>query len=142
MASRISLTEVPLYPFWEKSETALDSALMLYLLHEAPPQDQTMEMMLTMLEYGAAKEGEDFFTQALIDSEKYFHPDDVENFHEDFTKENIMRDIREHGSFRIHYRLMLDGVPTRATLVIAPFREGEKERLVAGIKACKNKDKQ
>ena len=46
------------YPFWEKSETALDSALMLYLLHEAPPQDQTMEMMLTMLEYGAAKEGD------------------------------------------------------------------------------------
>ena len=25
-------------PFWEKSETALDSALMLYLLHEAPPE--------------------------------------------------------------------------------------------------------
>lgn len=45
-------------PFWEKSETALDSALMLYLLHEAPPEDQTMEMMLQMLEYGAAKEGD------------------------------------------------------------------------------------
>ena len=45
-------------PFWEKSETALDSALMLYLLHEAPPEDRTMEMMLTMLEYGAAKEGD------------------------------------------------------------------------------------
>ena len=30
---------------------------MLYLLHEAPPEEQTMEMMLTMLEYGAAKEG-------------------------------------------------------------------------------------
>ena len=45
-------------PFWEKSETALDSALMLYLLHEAPPEDQTMEMMLYMLENGAAKEGD------------------------------------------------------------------------------------
>ena len=45
-------------PFWEKSETALDSALMLYLLHEAPPEDQTMEMMLQMLEYSAAKEGD------------------------------------------------------------------------------------
>ncbi len=32
---------------------------MLYLLHEAPPEEQTMEMMLTMLEYGAAKEDED-----------------------------------------------------------------------------------
>lgn len=45
-------------PFWEKSEIALDCALMLYLLHEAPPEEQTMEMMLTMLEYGAAKEGD------------------------------------------------------------------------------------
>ena len=52
-------------PFWEKSETALDSALMLYLLHEAPPQDQTMEMMLTMLEYGAAKEGDGDHVSAL-----------------------------------------------------------------------------
>ena len=34
-------------PFWEKSEIALDSALMLYLLHESPPYEQTMEMMLT-----------------------------------------------------------------------------------------------
>ena len=52
-------------PFWEKSETALDSALMLYLLHEAPPGDQNMEMMLTMLEYGAAKEGDGDHVSAL-----------------------------------------------------------------------------
>lgn len=52
-------------PFWEKSETALDSALMLYLLHEAPPQDQTMEMMLYMLENGAAKEGDGDHVSAL-----------------------------------------------------------------------------
>ena len=25
---------------------------MLYLLHEAPPEEQTLEMLLTMLEYG------------------------------------------------------------------------------------------
>lgn len=30
-------------PFWEKSEIALDSALMLYLLHEAPPEDPFWE---------------------------------------------------------------------------------------------------
>ena len=52
-------------PFWEKSETALDCALMLYLLHEAPPEEQTMEMMLTMLEYGAAKEGDGDYQSPL-----------------------------------------------------------------------------
>ena len=52
-------------PFWEKSEIALDSALMLYLLHEAPPEEQTMEMMLTMIEYGGAKEDDDDFKSPL-----------------------------------------------------------------------------
>lgn len=52
-------------PFWEKSETALDAALMLYLLHEAPPWEQTMEMILTMIEYGAAKEDSDDYKSPL-----------------------------------------------------------------------------
>ena len=52
-------------PFWEKSETALDAALMLYLLHEAPPEEQTMEMLLTMIEYGGAKEDDDDYKSPL-----------------------------------------------------------------------------
>lgn len=46
-------------PFWEKSETALDAALMLYLLHEAPVEDQNMETILYMIENGGAKEEDD-----------------------------------------------------------------------------------
>ena len=53
-------------PFWEKSETALDSALMLYLLHEAPPEDQNMETILYMIENGGAKEEDDDY-QSLLD---------------------------------------------------------------------------
>lgn len=52
-------------PFWEKSETALDAALMLYLLHEAPPEEQTMEMLLTMIEYGAVKEDDGEYKSPL-----------------------------------------------------------------------------
>jgi type IV secretion system protein VirD4 len=52
-------------PFWEKSEIALDSALMLYLLHEAPPEEQTFEMVLTMIEYGGAKEDNDDYKSPL-----------------------------------------------------------------------------
>ena len=33
-------------PFWEKSETALLQALMLYLLHEAPPEEQNFSMIM------------------------------------------------------------------------------------------------
>lgn len=52
-------------PFWEKAETALDSALMLYLLHEAPPEEQTLEMLLTMIEYGGAKEDDEEYQSPL-----------------------------------------------------------------------------
>lgn len=52
-------------PFWEKSETALDAALMLYLLHEAPPEEQNMEMILTMIEYGGAKEDDEDYQSPL-----------------------------------------------------------------------------
>lgn len=52
-------------PFWEKSETALLSALMLYLLHEAPPEEKTMEMILTMIEFGGAKEDDDDYQSPL-----------------------------------------------------------------------------
>ena len=52
-------------PFWEKSETALDSALMLYLLHEAPPEDQNMETILYMIENGGAKKEDDDYPSPL-----------------------------------------------------------------------------
>ena len=52
-------------PFWEKSETALDSALMLYLLHEAPVEDQNMETILYMIENGGAKEEDDDYQSPL-----------------------------------------------------------------------------
>lgn len=52
-------------PFWEKSETALDSALMLYLLHEAPVEDQNMETILYMIENGGAKEEDDNYQSPL-----------------------------------------------------------------------------
>ena len=36
-------------PFWEKSETALLQALMLYLLHEAPPEEQNFSVVMEMI---------------------------------------------------------------------------------------------
>lgn len=43
-------------PFWEKSEIALDTALMLYLLHEAPPDEQNFEMLMFLIENAAVEE--------------------------------------------------------------------------------------
>lgn len=52
-------------PFWEKSEIALDSAIIFYLLYEAPPEEQTLEMVLCMLSYAGAKEENDDYKSAL-----------------------------------------------------------------------------
>ncbi len=52
-------------PFWEKSEIALDTALILYLLHEAPPEEQNLEMVMYMIENGGAKEDNDDYQSPL-----------------------------------------------------------------------------
>ena len=52
-------------PFWEKSEIALDTALILYLLHEAPPEEQNLEMVMYMIENGGAREDDDDFQSPL-----------------------------------------------------------------------------
>lgn len=52
-------------PFWEKSEIALDTALILYLLHEAPTEEQNLEMVMYMIENGGAREDSDDFQSPL-----------------------------------------------------------------------------
>ena len=47
-------------PFWEKSETALLEALMLYLYHYAPEDEQNFTMVIEMLNYAEVKEEEDY----------------------------------------------------------------------------------
>jgi len=50
-------------PFWEKSETALLQALMFFLLHEAPLEEQNFGMVMIMLEYaGASEENEQYIS--------------------------------------------------------------------------------
>ena len=52
-------------PFWERSETALLQALMLYLLHEAPPREQTLGMVMELLESAEVKEEDENYQSPL-----------------------------------------------------------------------------
>lgn len=52
-------------PFWEKAEIALDSALMLYLLSEAPKDEQNFEMLMFMLECARVMEEDDQYQSPL-----------------------------------------------------------------------------
>lgn len=52
-------------PFWEKAEIALDSALMLYLLYEAPVEEQNFEMLMFMLECARVMEEDEQYQSPL-----------------------------------------------------------------------------
>ena len=52
-------------PFWEKAEIALDSALMLYLLHEAPPYEQNLEMITYLLTCAQVREEDEQYQSPL-----------------------------------------------------------------------------
>ena len=52
-------------PFWEKSETALLQALMQYLLHEAPPEEQNFAMIMEMLGSAQVKEEDEDYESPL-----------------------------------------------------------------------------
>lgn len=52
-------------PFWEKAEIALDSALMLYLASEAPPEEQNFETMLYMMNFADVREDDDQYRSPL-----------------------------------------------------------------------------
>ena len=51
--------------FWEKAEVALDSALMLYLIHEAPQDEQNFETMLYMMNFADVREEDEQYRSPL-----------------------------------------------------------------------------
>ena len=57
-------------PFWEKSETALLEALMLYLYHYAPEDEQNFTIVMEMLTYAEVKEDDEEYESPL---DELFH---------------------------------------------------------------------
>lgn len=59
-------------PFWEKAEIALDSALMLYLISEAPPEERNFETMLYMMNFAEVREDDDQYARMTMADEMDF----------------------------------------------------------------------
>lgn len=67
-------------PFWKQSEVALDSALMLYLLHEAPPEEQNFETLMFLIENAAAMEDDEEYqspVDILFEELEYEYPEHI-----------------------------------------------------------------
>lgn len=63
-------------PFWEKSETALLQALMLYLYHEAPREEQNFTMVMEMIGAAEVKEDDEEYESPL---DELFHRLEMRN---------------------------------------------------------------
>ena len=85
----------------------------------------------------ATKGGDDFFGQAYVDAFTYCYEEDRQRFQEQFTRENVLKEIRQHGSFSIDYHLIIKGDPRPVTLKAALFKDGDEEKLVVGVRAWK-----
>ena len=64
----------------------------------------------------------------------------IEYFKKNVTKENVLNEVRSHGSFVINYRLMINKTPNPVALKAAMFRDGKEEKLVVGIRKWKDRD--
>ena len=84
-------------------------------------------------ELGLAKEGDNFFEQALRNSNHTIYEEDIDRFHSLFSKENVMSAIRENKLFGLRYRLMIDGEPKYVSLKGAIVEEKDGPRLIFGV---------
>lgn len=52
-------------PFWDKAETALLQAFILYLIHEAPPEERNFSTVMYMIENAAASESDESYQSPM-----------------------------------------------------------------------------
>jgi hypothetical protein len=88
---------------------------------------------------GFAREGADFFTQGIVDGKRTICPDDLPLYLERFRKDTILKEIRENGVFKLHYRLMFGDEAKPVSLRIAMLKEGEGGKLAAGVRAWRDR---
>ena len=89
--------------------------------------------------FGFAPNGDDFLHSCAEDGKLVVLPEDLPKFVNAMNKDTIMNDIRENGEFKMHYRIMLNGVVRPVTLKIVTINEGETEKLIAGVRLWRDR---
>ena len=107
-------------PFWEKSETALLEALCLYLLHEAPEEEQNFSTLLEFINASETREEDEEFKNAV-----------------DLLFEELERDEPNHFAVRQYKKYKLAAGKTAKSILIscgarlAPFDIAELRELTS-----------
>ena len=79
------------------------------------------------------KGGGDFFTVSRRNIERVVYPGDREKVLMAFTKENLMSELEQTGTFTLTYRLMFGGVPTFVNLKASRMADASDKHIVIGV---------
>ena len=82
-------------------------------------------------EMSLERHGGDFFESAKRDTMTRIYEDDREPFLKIFTKENVLKEIEEHGVFTTTYRLIDTGHPMYVNMKITKMHD--RNRLILGV---------
>ncbi|MBO4540200.1 MAG: GGDEF domain-containing protein, partial [Clostridia bacterium] len=82
---------------------------------------------------GLSKGGDNFFDEAIKESERTVCPEDRKRFANAFTKENILKEIKKSKIFILNYRLLVAGTPVYVCLKAAIVEEKGGPQLIIGV---------
>ncbi|MBQ4379267.1 MAG: EAL domain-containing protein [Treponema sp.] len=80
------------------------------------------------------KHGTGFFSETRKNAEAVLHPEDIEYFKENFTKENVLSEIKKKGIFTLHARIMLGGEYRPYSTRISMVKENGEDKLIVGTR--------
>ena len=78
------------------------------------------------------RHGDDFFRRAREDAPTYLYEDDIESFLNVFTRENVLKQIDETGTFVHIYRLVKFGIPCYVNMKAVRLTK-DKKYLIIGV---------
>ncbi len=93
------------------------------------------------IEYGSRSErgqraverrGTNFFEECQKNAASIMYEEDLERVTATLTKENLRREVKEHGSYTHHYRLMIDGNPTYVSMKATRI-PGDDRHVIMGV---------
>ena len=80
-----------------------------------------------------ADEGEDFFVDTIAHAKDLVFIEDIEEYKKAFTKENILKQIKENGMFILNSRLCLNNEPIYVAIKCALVEEMDGPQLIVGL---------
>ena len=82
---------------------------------------------------GGERSGDDFFTKCRLSMQRALHPEDTEMFLHSFTKESILSALKEHSTFTMTYRTVVNEQTKYAHLKATRIAGHSDNHIVIGV---------